>query len=232
MNKLMEREKYEQSTYENDVNNFAYYNSAYGQSRYTQSYYDNATDNGYYRNDNQNGYQNNYYNQSYDSYDTYSRDYNQNFGAGYRYQDGYAAQANADYAAPQEYSGYYYRDNSEGYVRQNPTMNQSVDNSGKSYSKKKSKLNTKAKMLICVYFFIVAVIATLLIINMATAGTGAVSASVEEGVTYNEEAMGYAVDADGNVIELQPMENVAEYDYDTNTGGFDNLCDSIAKIFG
>ena len=232
MNKLMEREKYEQSTYDNDVNNFAYYDSAYGQSGYTQRYYDNATDNGYYRNDNQNRCQNNNYGQPYGSYDAYSRNYNQNYNAGYRYQDGYASQPYAGYAQPQEYSGYYYRDNGEGYVRQNPTMNQSVENAGKSNSKKKSKLNAKAKMLICVYFFIVAVIATLLIINMATAGTGAVSASVEEGVTYNEEAMGYAVDVYGNVIELQPMENVAEYDYDTNTGGFDNLCDSIAKIFG
>lgn len=231
MNKLMEREKYEQSTYENDVNNFAYYNSAYGQSGYTQSYYDNANDNGYYQNNYQNDYQNRNYDQAYNSYNTYARDYNQNYEAGYRYQDSYA-QASADYARPQEFSGYYYRDNSEGYVRQNPAMNQNVNNSNKTNAKKKSKLNTKAKMLICVYFFIVAVIATLLIINMATAGTGAVSASVEDSVTYNEEAMGYAVDADGNVIELQPMDNVIQYDYDTTTGGFDNLCDSIAKVLG
>ncbi|MGN0796979.1 MAG: hypothetical protein ACI4M5_02105 [Christensenellales bacterium] len=234
MNKLMEREKYEQSTYENDVNNFAYYDSAYGQSGYTQSYYNNAANNGYYQNDYQNDYQNSYYNQAYNAYNTYSRDnnqYNQSYNAGYRYQDS-CTQASVDYARPQEYSGYYYRDNSEGYVRQNPAMNQNVNNSNKTNAKKKSKLNIKAKMLICVYFFIVAVIATLLIINMATAGTGAVSASVEDSVTYNEEAMGYAVDADGNVIELQPMEDVVQYDYDTSTGGFDNLCDSIAKVLG
>ncbi|MGN0771159.1 MAG: hypothetical protein ACI4MI_01050 [Christensenellales bacterium] len=229
MNKLMEKERYEQSTYDYDVNNSAYFNAEPYESRYSQNY-DNGANyqryDGYYQNNQ------NYDYRQRDYADSYVGDYRRDYNANYYHNEEYRPMQNVGYAQQQEYSEYYYRDNSEGYVRQNPIMNQNNSGVSKSNSKKKSKLNIKAKMLICVYFFIVAVIATLLIINMATAGTGAVSASVEESVTYNEEAIGYAVDADGNVVEMQPMGDVTQYSYDTKTGGFDSLCDSIAKLLG
>lgn len=96
---------------------------------------------------------------------------------------------------------------------------------------KKTKLNTKSKMLIAVYFFIVLVIATMLLVNGATANAQRVSAEDNE-AKYNPDAVTYTVDVDGNAVEMEQLAPVVDYSYETETNWFDRMCDKLTDLFG
>lgn len=217
MNRVLDKERQVSRVYDNAFDTYYDQNSARNfQQRSTQAYEQSMNNQGW----------NNYeeYNRPSNQYDYYQNDYSYNQNYNQNYQGGQYF----DY--PQES---YYTNNSNGYVRSNPTRYQETTYAPTNEQpKKKSKINVKAKILIGVYFFIVAVIATLLIINMATAGTTKVSASVDENITYNAEAVEWAVDSQGNVVAMPPMENVTNFNIETKSNWFDNMCDRISKIFG
>ena len=215
MNRILERERQDTRAYNNAFDTYYDQNSARDfQQGSTQAYEQSMN------NQNWNGYD---YNQQPTQYDYRQNDYSYNQSYDPNYQD-------------QQYYNYpqqnYYVSNSNGYVRSNPTRFQEPTTQPTREAKKKSKLNVKAKLLIGVYFFIVAVVAVLLLVNMATAGTGKVSASVDDNISYNAEAVEYAVDSQGNVVAMPPMENVTNYTIQTNANWFDTMCDKISKIFG
>ncbi|MDE6550169.1 MAG: hypothetical protein K2M44_01540 [Clostridia bacterium] len=95
--------------------------------------------------------------------------------------------------------------------------------------KKKRSLNFKAKMLIVLYFAIIAIVATLIFVNI---GLGAGSASAEGAVSeYTQTAPAYMETPDGQLIALD-CASAASYDYDSNTNWFDNFCDWVDKQVG
>lgn len=100
------------------------------------------------------------------------------------------------------------------------------------YGTKKTKrsLNAKSKMLIAVYFVLVAVIASLIIANVVAFGGGSVEAQAPTEAVYNEEALNMAVTADGSVVEMTEVRYLENYGYEKNTNWFDSFCDWVANI--
>lgn len=101
------------------------------------------------------------------------------------------------------------------------------------YETKKTKrrtLNAKSKMLIAIYFVLVAVIASLIIANVVAFGGGSVEAQAATEAVYNEEALNMAVTADGSVVEMNEVRYLENYGYEKNTNWFDSFCDWVANI--
>lgn len=94
----------------------------------------------------------------------------------------------------------------------------------------KRSLNAKSKMLIAVYFVLVAVIASLIIANVVAFGGGSVEAQTAPEAAYNEEALNMAVTADGTVVEMDEVRYLENYGYEKNTNWFDSFCDWVANI--
>ena len=177
-------------------------------NQFGQQFVQNNNDNfvnSEYNNANMNNYNNGYnYNQQY-----YQPQQNlQNVNANYNYQNEIV---NNDYQDPTEMV--------------NPTVY-------KAGTVKKEKLNTKAKLLIAVYFFIIAVVATLLFINVANAENTPTSASGEQTATYNESVVGKAVDSEGNIVDIGTMEPVVNYEYEVEQSWFDKMCEKVSNILG
>lgn len=184
---------------------------------------------------------------SYPDYDRagYSNGYSR---PGYGYNDGYyggyangaAGYDTGNYYAPTD-QGEAYRasyDNRYNYEAPSaaPACNAAeYDFDGYSMSKdgkkekKKMRLNTKAKILIALYFAIIAVVATLILVNVVIGGSEAVA--VEEPSAYTEEAAVYFVGADGSETMLNAS-NGFEYKYDTQTNSFDEFCDWLGEQVG
>lgn len=98
---------------------------------------------------------------------------------------------------------------------------------------KKEKLNTKAKLLIAVYFFIIAVVATLLFINLAIAQNTQTSASANDPVKpYNTEAVSNATGEDGQIVDMGSLPPIVNYEYEVEQSWFEKMCDKIGKIVG
>ena len=96
--------------------------------------------------------------------------------------------------------------------------------------REKRTLNAKSKMLIAVYFVLVAVIASLIIANVVAFGGASVEAQAPVEAAYNEEAVGMAVKADGSVVEMNEVRYLENYGYETSTNWFDSFCDWVAKV--
>lgn len=96
--------------------------------------------------------------------------------------------------------------------------------------REKRTLNAKSKMLIAVYFVLVAVIASLIIANVVAFGGASVEAQAPAEAAYNEEAVGMAVTADGSVVEMSEVKYLENYGYETSTNWFDSFCDWVAKV--
>ena len=94
----------------------------------------------------------------------------------------------------------------------------------------KRTLNANSKMLIAVYFVLVAVIASLIIANVVAFGGGSVEAQAPSEATYNQEAVNMAVTADGNVVEMGEVRQLENYRYEKNTNWFDSFCDWVVNI--
>lgn len=94
----------------------------------------------------------------------------------------------------------------------------------------KRTLNAKSKMLIAVYFVLVAVIASLIIANVVAFGGGSVEAQAPTEAVYNQEALNMAVTADGSVVEMDEVRYLENYGYEKNTNWFDSFCDWVANI--
>ncbi len=98
--------------------------------------------------------------------------------------------------------------------------------------KSRSK-NKMTKLLIAVYFFIIAVCATLIIVNVVAAtGATEVSAATAATAAYSADTVYYTVDQNGNSEVLEKTAKVVDYEYDTTTNWFDGLCDKVGEIFG
>lgn len=95
--------------------------------------------------------------------------------------------------------------------------------------KKKMRLNTKAKILIALYFAIIAVVATLILVNVVIGGSAAEATT--EPSAYTQDATAYFVGADGSASALQAGEG-ASYAYDTQTNSFDEFCDWLGEQVG
>lgn len=202
-----------------------------------------------------------YYEEEQQRYDAYERSYeDRNYNSRYDenayYDTAVREYPREDYARPEafpRYDGYqqpmqgdpyqdYNASNSfEGYDRM-----QSYDfNSGfaapqsttfehvEYETKKRTKrtLNAKSKMLIAVYFVLVAVIATLIIANVVAFGGGSVEATEPAAeATYSEEALNTAVSADGTLVEMDSVRQLENYEYEKSTNWFDSFCDWVASI--
>lgn len=137
----------------------------------------------------------------------------------------YTAQAYAQPWAPVQQQEFM----PEGYVQ--PREQSQVHFAQNAAPAKKHRINTKGKMLIAVYFFIVLVIATLLLVNSATANAQKVMAQ-DNVPEYNAQAVSYVQDAQGNVQEMDELAPTFDYEYSTQTNWFDRMCDKISDIFG
>lgn len=225
---LKERE-FRQETIERPVDNrfgagyaqnggYGYYDEQQGYDAYERSYEDRGYGNAYQ----QNAY-----------YDTAVREYpREDFArleAFPRYDD-YTATQNAPYQEWQR-SGFDRTDAYDfnaGFAAPQATTFEHVEYETKKRAKR--TLNAKSKMLIAVYFVLVAVIASLIIANVVAFGGGSVEAQAPTEATYNEEALNMAVTADGSIVEMSEVRYLEGYEYETSTNWFDSFCDWVANV--
>lgn len=146
----------------------------------------------------------------YESYEQPVEEYRNNYGA--QSFDGYGR---TDYGFG-------------GYAAPSATTFEHVEYETKKTTKR--TLNAKSKMLIAVYFVLVAVIASLIIANVVAFGGGSVEAQAPTEAVYNEEALNMAVTADGSVVEMGEVRYLENYGYEKNTNWFDSFCDWVANI--
>ncbi|MEG2561452.1 MAG: hypothetical protein RSB10_02450 [Clostridia bacterium] len=140
-------------------------------------------------------------------------------------RDNYSRQDNGYYA--QQNNAF---DNINYQQNQQPKFEMATTAAPTKVGQKKG-LNTKVKLLIGVYFFIVTVIVALLLVNALTVDKP-VSASQDELMSYKQEVVNYAVGDDGSVQELKQANTIGDYTFDENTNWFDKMCDKIGAIFG
>lgn len=170
--------------------------------------------------------QDGYYNGGYNSYGGYNNGYNAP-GAGY-----YASENESREAYRASYDNSY---NYEAPVQAAPAYDtSSYDFSAYSMQKegkqkKAMRLNTKAKVLIALYFAIIAIVVTLVLVNVVIGGSAA--AATEEPSAYSEDADMYFVGADGSEVALSSQGGAA-YTYDTQTNSFDEFCDWLGEQVG
>ena len=148
-----------------------------------------------------------------------------------RYENFGAPQNDAyGYNRQQTYDGYNHTNGYEynGYAAPQTTTFEHVEYQAKKPAKR--TLNAKSKMLIAVYFVLVAVIASLIIANVVAFGGGSVEAQAPAEAVYNEETLNMAVTADGSVVEMQEVRYIENYGYEKNTNWFDSFCDWVASI--
>lgn len=150
---------------------------------------------------------------------------------------------------PEEYSkGHNSRNNTPEYRKESvlsrniqQNRNQSVKNSGYG------RLDKKGIIAIVAYFLIVAIIATLIIVNgsinapfdPATGSQAEVSTAAgnEMNSTANlpvisQEALDMVILNDGTVINIDLLDKSNAYAYQSPTNWFDKLCDSLSFIAG
>ena len=169
--------------------------------------------------------------------------YTPGYGAGNYGYDGYGYNNGYYDASGAQNAGYYdaYRasyDNRYNYeapVQAAPAYDtSSYDFSAYSMQKegkqkKAMRLNTKAKVLIALYFAIIAIVVTLVLVNVVIGGSAA--AATEEPSAYSEDADMYFVGADGSEVALSSQGGAA-YTYDTQTNSFDEFCDWLGEQVG
>lgn len=187
----------------------------------------------------QNGYNDSYrqdnavYGQAqprYENNDTYGYDNRSYYGYGDYTQNYNDLSQQNQYQQNAYYNAYENRTsgiNQSAYAENNYVQDFDYDN---AQVKSGTKTNSKAKMLIAVYFIIVAVIASLIIANVVAFGNGNVNAEPNEVQNYNQEALNMAVLEDGSIVQLQEGTYLESYDYNVQTNWFDKLCDWIADI--
>lgn len=198
-----------------------------------------------------------YYTEEQPRYDAYENSYEQRgYDDGY-YQDAYYQQDERDFPrddyarqdnfpryetfeAPQQNDYRDYRrqsygdynaqayDFNAGYNAPQTSAFEHVEYQTKKTGKR--TLNAKSKMLIAVYFVLVAVIASLIIANVVAFGGGSVEAQAPAESAYNREALNMAVTADGSVVEMNEVRYLENYGYEKNTNWFDSFCDWVANI--
>ena len=101
--------------------------------------------------------------------------------------------------------------------------------------KKKRKMTTGMKALVVVYFAIVAVIASLLIVNalpmMSTSGADLDVHGMEnvQSVNVDSNAINNVVMANGTIVTIAAAE-AKPYEYTINTNWFDKMCDWMENI--
>ena len=127
--------------------------------------------------------------------------------------------------APQNTNMYY------GYAQPVGQVAPQENEYEKTLPKKSVGKNKRTKALIAAYFFIVAVCATLILINVFTAaGTATATAATVSDSVYSADSVYYTVDENGNVTEMTKAAKVVDYKYDTSTNWFDSMCDKIGNI--
>ncbi len=180
-----------------------------------QSAPDYTRGDGYYDNGGYNGY-GGYNNSAYNAYDN----------------AGYAPETAEREAYRASYDNRY---NYEAPMQAAPAYDTSSYDFN-SYSMKKEgkqkramRLNTKAKVLIALYFAIIAVVITLVLVNVVISGNEA--AATEEPSAYSEDAVMYFVGEDGTQVALNGQGDAA-YTYDTQTNSFDEFCDWLGEQVG
>ena len=166
----------------------------------------------------------------------YAPDYNARNGYNAGYNVGYDP-----YYAPESGYGEAYRasyDNRYNYEARSaaPVYSEAQDYDLGGYSmqkegksKKKMRLNTKAKILIALYFAIIAVVATLILVNVVIGGSAAEATA--EPSAYTQDAAVYYLDENGNKVALD-VQTDARYTYDTSTNAFDEFCDWLGRQVG
>lgn len=92
--------------------------------------------------------------------------------------------------------------------------------------KKKRNINGGSKLLIAVYFALVALIASLVITNVVMFGEKTVEAETPVN-EYSSELMSTAVLEDGTTESIA-TETLEGYEYDTTTNWFDGFCDWLS----
>ncbi|MCI8728279.1 MAG: hypothetical protein HFK07_00475 [Clostridia bacterium] len=180
------------------------------------------------------------YTNNYNIKDSY-RDYDRNRSA-YRYEkeDKYDTYVDIDLAYDDDYIANkrrYVRP--EGDPRYSNFRNKYEKENSARYSapakKKAQKMSNKVKVLIGVYFLIVAVVVSLLIINalpvMNEVGNASANGLSEiERVEISPEGLGRVVMSDGSIVALNVTQSSFEYEYNINTNWFDNICDWMENI--
>jgi len=176
------------------------------------------------------------YTNNYNIKDSY-RDYDRNRSA-YRYEkeDKYDTYVDIDLAYDDDYIANkrrYVRP--EGDPRYSNFRNKYEKENSARYSapakKKAQKMSNKVKVLIGVYFLIVAVVVSLLIINalpvMNEVGNASANGLSEiERVEISPEGLGRVVMSDGSIVALNVTQSSFEYEYNW----FDNICDWMENI--
>lgn len=150
-----------------------------------------------------------------------------------RYETYEVPQQNAydNYRGQQSFEDYGRKDTygfNAGYSAPQASAFEHVEYQTKKTTKR--TLNAKSKMLIAVYFVLVAVIASLIIANVVAFGGASVEAQAPAEAAYNEEALNMAVTADGSVVEMKEVRYLENYGYEKNTNWFDSFCDWVAGI--
>lgn len=138
----------------------------------------------------------------------------------------------------------YAQNNQQNYQQAYPMSNQQAQNisyptfnSNQGYGVeykaqvgKKQRVNIKAKLLIAVYFLILTVVATLLLVNFFGSNN---AQAIEAGQEQTQvEVTSSAYDLDGNKMELKEIPPIINYEYEEQTNWFDKLCDNISNLFG
>ena len=227
MNSMLKEREFRREEVDRPVDNR--YGADFDVRRSDYGYYDDETRyDAYQRSFDDRGYGDAEYN-GYYAHEEYGRgDYRRD---GYPQYDEYEAPAQdayRDYGA-QSYGDYGRADyRLGGYNASGATTFEHVE-----YETKKTKrrtLNAKSKMLIAIYFVLVAVIASLIIANVVAFGGGSVEAQAATEAVYNEEALNMAVTADGSVVEMNEVRYLENYGYEKNTNWFDSFCDWVANI--
>ena len=193
------------------------YRNTYERDSYTKNNYDDITRGGndnYSRRARNDSYsmQPASSNYSMNSNDNYTASYNSNSNASYSYND---SQSNnvADFAP----------------IEMSDMMN---DNAMLSKKAKKikltSKLSTKSKVFCAVYFGLVGLIVTMLLINTIPsvgAQTGAITPPVNVITDSSYDNAVNSLVGNGDITVVPP------YNYDTETNWFDSFCDFFSGLF-
>lgn len=130
-------------------------------------------------------------------------------------------------------TNYYYQQsvNNAAYAVQNQV--QAVEYEKVEPAKGKTKVKNKmTKALIAVYFFIIAVCAALILINLigGASASEAVASSTSSEIVSSE--IQYFENTDGVLIEAETTPQIVDYKYDVSTNWFDKFCDSLGKKLG
>lgn len=162
---------------------------------------------------------------SADPYAQYGQD-RENFGM--RNANSYYAPQEAVSAIPQTEN----REQTYAYVQ--PTrfgtgLESGVYHSENVRTKKRQKLSARTKMCFAVYFFIVLVSMTLLLINIAGANTQALAEQPQQ-PQLDTSAVNYVVNQDGSVTQIEDNAPVIVFEEERQTNWFDNMCDEFSKL--